>query len=258
MRIERRIIAKLIFDRIFGDRILKDAARCIAVSEYELRQYAEMGIKRETVDVIYNGIDTDAFHDLPEAGSFKIKHGLTGRKMVLYLGKITPRKGIDFLVKAFAMLGDPDAMLVIAGNDMGYRRRIEVVVREKGVGARVLFTGLLTGRDKLAAYVDADVLAYPAVHEIFGLVPFEAIMCGTPVIVTDDCGCGEIIGRENLGIVVKYGDVPGLTRALTQTLDDKAGAEARTRRAREFVMRALDWPLIAKKHIALYEKVLHK
>ncbi|MHB9098738.1 MAG: glycosyl transferase, partial [Syntrophales bacterium] len=74
------------------------------MSEYEVRQYAEMGIEQDKIAVIYNGIDIEAFTDLPEAGAFRKKYGLTGNKLILYLGRITPRKGIDFLVKAFSML----------------------------------------------------------------------------------------------------------------------------------------------------------
>jgi len=123
----------------------------------------------------------DAFYNLPESGSFKRKHGLIGKKIVLYLGKITPRKGVDFLVKAFSRMGAADTVLVIAGNDMGFRSQVEKIVRETGVMNQVIFTGLLTGNDKLSAYRDADVLVYPAIHEIFGLVPFEAMLCGAPV-----------------------------------------------------------------------------
>jgi len=198
--------------------VLKDAERFIAVSEYEVRQYAEMGIEREKIDVIYNGIDVEAFHNLPDAGDFRKKYGLTGKKVVLYLGKITPRKGVDFLVRAFSMLDDADASLVIAGNDMGFKHVVDKISRETNVSSRVLFTGLLTGRDKLAAYRDADVLVYPAIHEIFGLVPFEAMMCGAPVIVTDDCGCGEIIGNEDIGYLVRHNDVKGLRNKITEVL----------------------------------------
>ncbi len=258
LRIERRIFLKMIFDRIFGDRVLRDAERFIAVSEYEVQQYADMGIDREKVDVIYNGIDIEAFTNLPEAGAFRKKYGLMGRKVVLYLGKITPRKGIDFLVKAFSMLDDADVSLVIAGNDMGFKHEVDKIARETNVSSRVLFTGLLTGRDKLSAYRDADVLVYPAIHEIFGLVPFEAMMCGAPVIVTDDCGCGEIIGNEGIGYLVKYNDIKGLRDRITEVLASTPDAHERVKRGREFIENNLTWNSIGNKYTAVYEEMVNE
>jgi len=254
LRIERRVFLKLIFDRIFGNRVLRDAKRFVAVSENEIHQYAEMGIDRSKVEVIYNGIDIDAFTDLPEIGAFKKKYGLMGKKVVLYLGKITPRKGIDFLVKAFARMNATDAVLVIAGNDMGFRSQVEKIAREKGVNSRVLFTGLLTGIDKLSAYRDADMLVYPAIHEIFGLVPFEAMLCGTPVIVTDDCGCGEIIGSQGIGYLVKYNAIDDLAARMRFVLENKQDAAKKVAKGCKFIAEMLSWRSIEAQYERVYRQ----
>jgi glycosyltransferase involved in cell wall biosynthesis len=251
-RIERRVFTKVLFDRLFGDRILRDAAAFVAVSESEVSQYEGMGVDKAKVRVIYNGIDLDGFARLPREGAFKERYGLRGKKVVLFLGKITPRKGVDFLVRAFARLEGKDAFLVIAGNDMGFKGRVEEIIKECGVGERVLFTGLVTGEEKLSAYRDADVLVYPAVNEIFGLVPFEAIMCGAPVVVTDDCGCGQIIGREKIGYTVRYGDIRGLAETLAGVLRDPSGAREKVARGKAFIRENLNWARIAGEHERLY------
>lgn len=258
LRIERRIYLKRIFDRIFGDRVLRDAERFVAVSKYEVHQYAEMGIEPHKVGVIFNGIDVDAFHDLPAAGVFRAKYNLMGKKVVLYLGKITPRKGIDVLVKAFSMLKDADASLVIAGNDMGFKRQVADIAHETGVSSQVLFTGLLTGMDKLAAYRDADVLVYPATQEIFGLVPFESMMCGTPVIVTDDCGCGEIIGNENIGYLVKYNDSQALRDRIAEVLASTPAAQESAKRGKDFIVNNLTWKSIGTKYAEVYQEMVNE
>ncbi|MDP3111931.1 MAG: glycosyltransferase family 4 protein [Thermodesulfovibrionales bacterium] len=255
-RIERRVGAKVIFDMFFGNRVLKYAERFIAVSGHEVAQYMEMGIERKKVSVIYNGIDIDAYSVMPEKNSFRKRYGLTGKKIILFLGKITPRKGVDFLVKAFAELNMDDSVLVIAGNDMGFRGKVEAIIKERHLAERVVFTGLLADDEKRGAYQDADVVVYPAIHEIFGLVPFEAMMCGAPVIVTDDCGCGEIIGREGLGYLVRYGDIGGLTARLAEVLSAGAAARETAARGREFILKNLNWELIAEKHLEVYRGLL--
>lgn len=255
-RIERRIGAKVIFDMFFGNRVLKDAERFIAVSAHEVRQYMAMGIERDKISVIYNGIDTGAYNILPEKDSFRKKYGLTGKKIILFLGKITPRKGVDFLVRAFAGLKMDDAVLVIAGNDMGFRGKVEDIIKESHLGERVVFTGLLTGDEKHGAYQDADVVVYPAIHEIFGLVPFEAVMCGAPVIVTDDCGCGEIIGSQDIGYLVKYNDISALTDLIGKVICNNDEALEKVRKGRKFIMDNLDWERTGNKYLDIYNGVM--
>jgi glycosyltransferase involved in cell wall biosynthesis len=160
--------------------------------------------------------------------------------------------------ETMAGIGSSAPTLVIAGNDMGYKKKVESIIREKLVGHRVIFTGLLEGREKLAAYQDADVLVYPAIHEIFGLVPFEAMMCGTPVIVTDDCGCGEIIGREDIGSTLRYGDVQGLCAAIAGILKNPGIAVRRAEKGRKYILENLLWDRIGLKYEKLYTGIADK
>jgi glycosyltransferase involved in cell wall biosynthesis len=254
MRIVKRILAKAIFDKFFGTKILNDAAQFIAASEREVKEYEAMGVEKEKVAVINNGIDTDAYEALPKKNYFREKYKLMGKKTILYLGQITAGKGIDFLVKAFSELNRDDCVLVIAGNDMGYKKRVLEIVKERSLGDRVIFTGLVVGEEKLAAYRDADILVYPSLHEIFGLVPFEAIMCGTPVVVTDDCGCGEIIGREDIGYTVKYNDVQGLRDKIEEVLSNGTAPMEKVKRGKEFIRTNLAWEKIGAEYENIYKK----
>lgn len=254
VRIERRVAVKAVFDKLFGEKVLRDAAGFVAVSENEVAQYAEFGVDKSRVRVVYNGIDVEAYEELPARGTFREKYALGDKEIVLFLGKMTPRKGIDFLVRAFAKLKRPNAVLVLAGNDMGFKEKVEAIIKEEGLAPSVLFTGLLVDDEKFSAYIDADVLVYPAVHEIFGLVPFEALMCGAPVIVTDDCGCGEIIGTEDIGYIVKYNDVAGLSEMIAKVLDDKPGAEIKVQRGQKFIRAELAWKRVVKEYEAVYEE----
>ena len=107
-------------------------------------------------------------------------------------------------------------------------------VRSAGVDARTHVTGLLTGRDRLEALADADVVAYAGEQEIFGIVPLEALLCGTPVVVADDSGCGELIGGVGGGKVVRAGDATALATGLAEILarPDEWRAEAAAAAAR--------------------------
>jgi len=147
---------------------------------------------------------------------------------VLYLGQLLPRKQVDVLVRALASL--PEAVaLEIAGNDAGCERALRELVGRLGLAPRVRFAGLRRGRERLEALAAADVVAYAGRDEVFGLVPLEALLCGTPVVVANDSGCGEVIGRVGGGLAVPPGDPAALANALGQVLaaPERWGAAAR-------------------------------
>jgi glycosyltransferase involved in cell wall biosynthesis len=172
--------------------------------------------------VVPNPIDLDEFKSPIPRGRFRTRFGLpdaSSAPLVMFLGKLTPRKRVDVLVRAFSQLARRDARLVIAGNDMGAGAGTRELVRALELGARTTFTGLLRGQDRLEALADADVLVYASEDEVFGLVPLEALLSGTPVIVADDSGCGEVVSHVGGGQVVPPGDVDALRRAISATLE---------------------------------------
>jgi glycogen(starch) synthase len=212
-------------------------------------------VPRERIRVIPNGIRLDEFDHLPERGTFRRARGLGEAPLVVFVGKITPRKGVDVLIRAAALLPE-SVRFVIAGNFMMPEKPIRRLVAELGLEARVQFPGLLLGDDRNAAYADADVVAYPSTDEIFGLVAAEALMCRTPVVVCDDSGCGEVVRDAGGGLLVPYGDPKALAGALQSLLADSARRLACATRGRQFVVENLSWEAVAGQTLALYRDVL--
>ena len=230
-RIERRLLAKHVFDIVMGQRILDGANRVLAVSNAERLQIRALGVDESGVRVIPNPIDLDEFTPPPSRGAFRRRFALPDASVapvVMFLGKLTPRKRVDVLVRAFAQLDRRDARLMIAGNDMGAGADTRSLVRSLGLEARTLFTGLVRGQERLDALADADVVVYPSQDEVFGLVPLEALLAGTPVVVAGDSGCGEIVRQTGGGQVVPPGNVDALARAIATMLDAPAEWRAAT------------------------------
>ncbi len=213
-RLERRLLAKRAYDAIVGQRVLREASRVIAVSRAERDQLHELGVPDSSIALLPNPVDLDEFDTPIQRGRLRIRCSLQAGPIVLFLGKLTPRKGLDGLIEAFARLDRPDATLVIAGNDMGSGGAARAAIRARHLDQQVRFTGLLRGHERLEALADADVVVYPSEHEIFGLVPLEALLAGTSVVVADDSGCGEVIRATGGGQVVRAGDVAALTDAI--------------------------------------------
>jgi glycosyltransferase involved in cell wall biosynthesis len=249
-RQERKLGTKLIWDRLVAAKVPKGAAACIAVSRAEVGQMLRAGIPKERIVRIPNGLMLEEFADLPPKGSFKEKWGIEG-PIVSYLGRISPRKGVEHLAAAFSGEGILEATLVVAGNDMGALNTARACADE-----RVVFTGLLEGRERLALLVDSDVLVYPSSDEIFGLVPFEGLMCGAPAVVGGDCGCGQLIREAGAGLLVQHANVSDLRDRIRLLLADREAAKAMVKRGRAYVEKELSFARVAEAHEALYNKVL--
>lgn len=246
---------KRIYDVVWGSWILKDASKIVAVSRTEAEQFQQAGIPDEKIAVIPNGFNVMSFTDLPPVGQFREQYGIREKHIILYVGRIHKLKGLDFLIRAFhsfvqSWAGD-DVALVIVGPDDGYRSVLSDLVNRLGLSDRVRFVDYISPVG--VAYRDADVLVYPSVYEIFGLVPFEALLCGTPVIVTDDCGCGELIEEAGCGYLVRYGDVAGLSETIWSALEHPDVNTKMVAAGRRYIEEHFAWERVVKQVEAMYE-----
>jgi len=219
-RVGRLTGAKALFDRALGRRMICGADGFIAISRDELRQYLMLGADQEKVLLIPPGIELEGISALPPKGKFRRRLRVGGRKICLYLGRIHRDKGIDHLIRAFARVKE-DAVLVVAGPDDGYLDEARSLVSDLGLGGDVVFTGPLYGEEKYRALVDADLFVYPSRYEIFGLAPLEALACGTPLIISDRCGCRELVGHLGMCSVVPYGGEGKLADAIEDVLSGR-------------------------------------
>jgi glycosyltransferase involved in cell wall biosynthesis len=256
--IERRHAAKRVFDVIAGRRTVRNASRLIAVSATEHRQLAELGVPQESVRLVSNPIDLSEFAKPNVRGSFRRQWGIGNEPLVLFLGKITPRKNVDTLVRAFAQLTEPDAKLVIAGNDMGGGSSARVLVSDMGIDNRVVFTGLLAGPARIEALADADVVVYASEHEIFGLVPFEALLAGTPVVVADDSGCGDLVGATGGAAVVRVNDDRALAHAVDEVLAAPVVWRMKAQRAQQQIRASYGSDIVCEQLEDVYKELVRR
>ena len=129
---------------------------------------------------------------------------LAGTRMVLFLGRIHPKKGCDLLIRAFARVarGEPRLRLMIAGPDeCGWRAKLEKLAGVCGVGGRVLFPGPLYGDLKWGALHSAEVMALPSHIENFGITVVEALACGVPVLISNGVNIWREIEADGAGLV---------------------------------------------------------
>lgn len=256
-RIVSRKRLKRLFDRVWGYTLLQDAAKVIAVTEFEAAQYKNMGVREEKIEIIPHGVNLAEFASLPQIGAFRQRYGLdSSQSVVLYLGRIHKIKGLDLLIQAFAGVAGllPDVKLVIAGPDNGYLGALRKSVSGLRLLDRVLFTGPLYGQAKLEAYVDCDVYVLPSTYEIFGITILEAWACSKPVVTTDRCGLADIVDNQ-AGLVVPP-DMERLRDALADILQDAKLKQRFGEKGRVLVHERFNWGKMGEQVEKLYQRIL--
>ncbi len=236
-------LQKRIFDVLFGYKIIKNSSKIIASSKIESEQYDNVFSGNKKVVCIPNGINLEEYKNLPKKGEFRKKYKIKKtEKIILYLGRVHERKGLDLLIEIFADLSkkSDNLKLVIAGPDDGYLNNLKKLAKNLRIENKVLFIGPVFEREKLKVYVDSDVFVLPSKdkYESFGNVVIESLACGTPVIVTDNCGVSEYINKK-IGFVVKY-NKEQLSRAINSILIDDKKREKMSKNAKIFI-RQFSW-----------------
>jgi glycosyltransferase involved in cell wall biosynthesis len=221
--IVRNLWLKRMYHSVWGRRLLQGANAVVATSEQEIEELAAGGICRAKVVMRRNGVE--APETWPEPGAFRRKLEISDdMKLVLFLGRLSVKKSPELLLRAFAearkRLEGRSLRLVFAGPDeSGMKAQLEQAAAQLDAGPDVQFAGPVFGRDKWAAYRDADVFVLPSQNENFGNTVAEAVAAGTPVIVTEQCGIAPLVANE-AGIVVRR-EVRDLAEALAHVLKDE-------------------------------------
>ena len=183
---------KRLFDVIFGRPMLRNAARLIAETQVGVDEYKSIDplIDDSRIAVLSPPFDTEEFADLPEYGLFRREYGVEEKNVIVFLGRVHHIKGNDFLIKGFAELlkRHEDSRLMIVGSDDGHMEECKALAESLGISNKVTFTGFLYAEKMVSALVDADIVAQMSRQEQGAWAPFEAVLCGTPIVVTSHTG----------------------------------------------------------------------
>ena len=254
--VEKQRLKKL-FDVFFGFGILRDVNKVLALTKTEAEKCMRMGVNEEQIEIIPNGIDLSEYSSMPERGVFREKHSIKdNEKVILYLGRIHISKGLDLLMRAFADLLNElkDVKIVLIGPDDRYLSELNKIITSLGIKEMVRYIGFVSEKEKLAAYVDADVFVTPSFYG-FPITFLEAMACGVPIITTNKGDFIEGIDNE-IGFVVRY-DKRELKNALFNILTDEELRLRFRRNCREKI-REYDWKVIVNKIEEIYSSVVKR
>ena len=259
--------------RLQGEQdVLKFADRIVAATPAELAQLQWL-YKADTskVVVIPPGVDKSHFYPIPPDEAKEFIGVSPDDRMLLFVGRIEPLKGVDTLIQAIALMrrngvfqnhqlilsvigGEPSVSQQSLNDEMA---RLQSMRNQFGVSDLVTFLGK-RGQDTLPYYYSAaEAVVMPSFYESFGMVALEAMACGTPVVASETGGLAFLVQDAETGFTVPVDDPQALADRLTLLVEDpelrrRMGAQA-AKFAEEYV-----WEKIAKRISALYEEVLGK
>ncbi|MFX1453162.1 MAG: glycosyltransferase family 4 protein, partial [Promethearchaeota archaeon] len=234
----------------------------IAVAKLEIDFLKRYGISEENIHYIPHGIDFNYFKPSdPEEiiKKYNLSH-LKNKKIILYVGRIAKRKGIDILINAFSSLKNElkDAYLLIAGGDFDYKSNIMYIANKEHLKNRIIFLGHVPKRLLPKLYSLANVVVYPSKFEIFGHVILEANACKKLVIASNHWGPKELILDKKTGFLTKYGNVDQLKEKIIYVLNNEDLQKKRGKFIRNYVKKNFSWEKNALEHYNLYKNLLEK
>jgi len=259
IRIMRSHLKKLVYDILFGNSIIANASKLIAVAPKEKAHYMKRGVPANKIEIIPHALHLDAFELLPDKNTFREEHGIRRNdRVILFLGRLHEIKGLDLLLCSFRRLVEHfrNIKLVIVGPDFGYRAKVTELIERMNLNSSVVLTGGLFGRDKLQAYAAADIFVLPSRYEVFGIAALEASACAIPVVITNRCGYADLIQGE-AGIVIPCSE-SHLTEALRELLTDRQERVELGSQGKRLVKERHSWAVAVEQIEAVYADAIRR
>lgn len=230
-------------------KVVKKLKHIVTVSECSRRDIAtDFKVPAESIDLIYNGIDTDEFRPLPDVAKVPFRIMCTA-------SADQPLKGLRYLLLAVASLRSqfPAMSLMIVGKPRP-GGPTEQLLAEHGLNDIVQFVSGISTEQLVRHYNEAEIVVCPSLYEGFGLPAGEAMACGTAVISSTGGALPEVVG--DAGLVVEAGSEQAIARGITQLFEQPELRKSLASAARTRIEQTFSWSVAAEQFTRYYEAML--
>lgn len=235
-----------------------ESSEVIVNSNYMKNELQRLfGLPYEKINVVPNGVNTNLFSEVERDYDFRRQYAMDNEKIILFMGRLVYEKGIQNLISAMPKIlaNYHDAKLIIAGKG-GMIDELRAQVNSLGLGNKVYFTGYLNSKNVQKMYKCADISVFPSTYEPFGIVALEAMLSGTPVVVSDIGGLNEIVDHGINGMKSYAGNPNSLADSILTLLFDPKLCSDVVKNAQAKVKTDYNWQKIAQDTHFTYQKAI--
>jgi len=238
--------------------LIRESCLVISVSDFTRRTVcAYLGVPPERIRVVYNGVDPSYLSDGGPPGQPPAPP--PGGDIVLFVGRLEPSKGLEYLIRAFSQSRSmvASATLTVVGHGpQPYVASLRTLAASLGLGASIIFTGRLSADSLRRAYSSCSMVVLPSLIEGFGISLLEGMAAGKPCLATTAGAIPEVVTDGSTGLLVAPGDVKGLAEAMTFLLKHGKEAKAMGNRGKEAVLRRFTQTEMARRTESVYYEAL--
>jgi len=235
-----------------------EASRIVCCSWSMLNEVAGLfNVPRDKIWMIPNGVDPETYRPSAIDQPLRDKYANPSEKIVLYVGRLVPEKGVNVLIGAIPRIlaAHQNTKFIIVGE--GYSREmLSSLSKSLGVDRKVFFTGYVSDDEVKGLLGLADLLVVPSIYEPFGIVCLEAMASGTPVVASDTGGLSEIVEDGVTGLKVPPNNSDAIAHAVNRLLSDGALRGSMSKVARGRAMGRFSWKAIADLTTRMYDTIL--
>ena len=254
-----RNIINVLYNKTMAKWILKSVDKIIALSSKQADILENLGADPSAITIIPHGIDLKQINLQTDTEKFKSLYGVNDKNIILFVGGLIPRKGINYLIDAMKYVKSDSVLLIVGGELQGHpgvKKALEQQVKELGLEKRVLFLGQLNRQDLEMAYLAADLFVLPSLSEVFGLVILEAMSYGRCVIASNVLGPSVIIQNNKNGILFEVGNSLELAEKIDYLLVNEGLREKIGAAARKEIKKKYNWDVTFNKILEMYKEVI--
>ena len=227
---------------------------CSSSMEGELEHHFR--VPSDKIVVIPNAIDISRYTRRIDQESVKRRYGIGPYdKMVLFVGRLVPQKGVEYLIKAAPRIIQQhnEARILITGDGWS-KNYLENLARSTGHADRIRFLGFVSDSQLVELTMSADALVIPSVYEPFGIVALEGMAAGVPVVAANVGGLSEIVERDRTGVSVYTKNPESIAWGVNKVLSDPGYSKWLIQNAKKKVEEVYSWQAVAKRTVEVYEE----
>ena len=248
---KRNYLFKKVHDLTLG-KFVKYAKICTALTKLDFKEYKKLGVKKEKIVEIPNGVSKDFFKKInkQELKNFKTKYKIK-ENAILYVGRIHESKGLQYVFEA---IKDLNLQFILVGQDSGYKKSLVKLAEKLKIENKINFIGNLNKKDLVKIYRSCKAFVLFSEWEGFGIVVVEAMASEKPVIISDRGSLVHLVDNNQEGFIVPFQNTTILKKKIEELLEDNKKIKIMGTKGKKTAKNYM-WEKITKDYEKIYKKI---